>query len=479
MQFWRTYNNKVYNTGEVNKLGFSINDPSYIPPEYLEQQNFVILRTCFGVGDWGIISAFPRKLKQIYPDCKVTLPSPKLLKEMFGSLEKNWSSWDDPFQVVHTVFDNNPYVDEFVDSFEGDVFNDHYRIYDETDNDPLLQQMMRFWGIDDRHFDDIEPELYWTDAEKKLGDTIIKEHCDGEFGTLLLSNRYEGTDNELIQRKLDEYDLPMFYWTSEMDSGLVFKKALDMRHIDIRIQLYIKSKATFNVGNQCGVNDTIANYAPTYTIPKNPGRLKENYVRSQIYIKIGNSVEQILTMIPDKWESKTTTSKKWKLGLYNFIKTHNIKSVLEIGTSSGYTTYFVAHFVDKVTTLEIDIGRVNKSKQLCEKHNNIDFVCGSAYDDWNFDYHDLVIIDCIHEYEYIKSDIENAIKLGTKYIAFDDYGLFPEIKTAISEFIQAGKLDLVEKIGYPAGVKFHMSKSTNTTLDKVLADSEGVICRVV
>ena len=53
MQFWRTYNNKVYPLGDVTQLGFTTSDPSYIPNEYLESQNFVILRTCFGVGDWG------------------------------------------------------------------------------------------------------------------------------------------------------------------------------------------------------------------------------------------------------------------------------------------------------------------------------------------------------------------------------------------------------------------------------------------
>ena len=56
----------------------------------------------------------------------------------------------------------------------------------------------------------------------------------------------------------------MFYWTSEQDSGFKFKKALDLRNINPRIQLYIKSVAKFNVGNQSGMNDTIANYAPTY-----------------------------------------------------------------------------------------------------------------------------------------------------------------------------------------------------------------------
>tara|TARA_B110000211_G_scaffold234875_1_gene307001 strand:+ start:81 stop:923 length:843 start_codon:yes stop_codon:yes gene_type:complete len=280
MIFWRTYNNNIYPTQEVDKLGFSIDDPSYIPDEYLKQENFVVLRTCHGLGDWGIISAFPRKLKEKYPNCKVWIPSPKLLKEMFGELAQNWASWEDPFQVVHTIFNNNPYIDGFIDSFEEDAFNDHYRIYSEETKIPLIEQMLKFWQFD--NFEDIEPELYWTNEEKELAKRIIKDHCKNEFGTLLISNRYVGEKNELIQQKLDEYDLPMFYWTSTPNTNFRFKKALDLRHIDIRIQLYIKTLAKFNVGNQTGINDTIANYSPTYTVPR--GDVGSNYIKSEIYL---------------------------------------------------------------------------------------------------------------------------------------------------------------------------------------------------
>ena len=279
MEFWRTENNRVTSVGNVNRLGFSVDDASYIPDEYLEAKNFVILRTCFGVGDWGIISAFPRKLKEKYPDCKVWVPSSKLLREMFGHLEQNWSAWDDPFKVVHTIFDNNQYVDGFVDSFEGEVFNDHYRITDGTDV-PLMEEILRFWQFDT--FDDIEPEIYFSKEEIELGDQIIKEHCDGEFGTLLISNRYDGDGVERIQQTIDEYNLPMFYWTTKNDFGLQYKKCLDLRHVNTRIQLYIKSKAKFNAGNQTGVNDTIANYAPTYTVAR--PNLGSNLIRSEHYI---------------------------------------------------------------------------------------------------------------------------------------------------------------------------------------------------
>ena len=159
------------------------------------------------------------------------------------------------------------------------MFNDHYRITDGSDT-PLLEEILRFWQFD--NFDNIEPELYFSDEERKLGDDIVIEHSNGVYGTLLISNRYNGEGRELIQQKLDEYNLPMFYWTSEVDSGFNFIKALDMRHIDTRIQLYIKSEAHFNVGNQTGMNDTVAKYTPTYTIPR--GKLGSNIVKSEIYI---------------------------------------------------------------------------------------------------------------------------------------------------------------------------------------------------
>ena len=291
MIYWRTYNNKIYPLHEVKsgEMGFPLKDPSYIPNEYLDKKNFIILRTCFGMGDWGIISAFPRKLKEKYPDCKVWIPSPKLLKEMFGQFQNMWSSWNDPFQVVHDIFDNNPYIDGFIDSFEGDVFNDHYRIYEYKEETPLLEQILRFWQFD--NFDNIEPEIYWSKSEKELANQIIEKYCGTkEFGTLLISNNFKGEGLNKIQNKINEYDIPMFYWLADPSINLNFKKILDLRHIDIRIQMYIKSIAKFNVGNQSGVNDTISNYAPTYTVPRisssenNNCPLGTDIIKSQYYI---------------------------------------------------------------------------------------------------------------------------------------------------------------------------------------------------
>ena len=78
MIFYRILDNKLHPVYETDIIGFNATDASYIPDEYLEQQEFVVMRTAHGIGDWGIISAMPRLLKQKYPNCKVYIPSTKL-----------------------------------------------------------------------------------------------------------------------------------------------------------------------------------------------------------------------------------------------------------------------------------------------------------------------------------------------------------------------------------------------------------------
>ena len=98
MIFYRLLDDKLYHIHETNQIGFSSSDPSYIPDDYLENQEFVVFRTAHGIGDWGIISAMPRLLKQKYPSCKVYIPSEKLLEKVFGKTHKN----------AYITFYNNP-----------------------------------------------------------------------------------------------------------------------------------------------------------------------------------------------------------------------------------------------------------------------------------------------------------------------------------------------------------------------------------
>ncbi len=287
MIFWRILDNKLYPINETDELGFEESEGLRIPDEYLDKQEFMVMRTAHGIGDWGIISAMPRLLKEKYPNCKVIVPTKKLITKLFGKSHNN----------CDVVFKNNPYVDEFVDEIDGEVFHDHYRIYDKTKkNNPLLKQMLKFWQFTDGEMDDYQPEVYWSDEEKEFGDKIIENHVDGDFGYLLITNRFgtqygkhhqESYDKDLkvITKLLKTNSLPYFYWTEKPIEQTEFNfinKVLDTKHIDLRIQLYIKSRAKVNICNQCGTNHLIMRYSKSYESVRQP-KLGMNYVEGINY----------------------------------------------------------------------------------------------------------------------------------------------------------------------------------------------------
>ena len=289
MIFWRILDNVLYPVKETNELCFEESEGLRIPDEYLQQRSFTILRTAWGIGDWGIISAMPRLLKEKYPDCKIYIPSSLLVKKIFG-VDTN---------LMYDIFNNNPYVDDFKDSIEGEIFHDHYRIYNKDNkNIPLVEQILKFWQFNEKEYEDSQPELYWSKEEQELGDKIIKKYIgDKEFGCLLVSNRF-GTqfgkydkssyinDNEKIIKLLNNNKLPYFYWVykplNQFDFNFI-DSVLDMRNINLRLQLYIKSKAKINIGNQCGTNHCIARYSRVYEIQRQ-SVLGHNFVKGENYI---------------------------------------------------------------------------------------------------------------------------------------------------------------------------------------------------
>ena len=105
--FFRISDNKITIAGDIPRLGFSKNDPAYIPDEYLKQQEFMVMRTCHGIGDWCIMSAMPRLLKEKYPNCKVYVPSDTMLKKVFGQMLSNWGYGTfDCSQMPYHIFNN-------------------------------------------------------------------------------------------------------------------------------------------------------------------------------------------------------------------------------------------------------------------------------------------------------------------------------------------------------------------------------------
>lgn len=288
MIFWRIIDNKLHAINDTDNLGFEESEGLRIPDEYLKQKKFMVLRASDGIGDWGIISAIPRLLKEKYSDCQVLVPSKNYLKNLFGKDHDN----------VHVIFNNNPYVDKFVDEVSGEVFHDHYRIYDKNNTDiPLAKQILKFWQFSDKEMSDCQPEMYWSEEEKEFGDKIINHYVDGDFGFLLVSKRF-GTqfgkhhqesydkDTKVMTEVLKDNPLPYFYWTHKPLRETEFSfinSALDMRNINLRIQLYIKSKAKINLANQCGVNHSIVRYSECYESQRQ-FPISHNYISGVNYI---------------------------------------------------------------------------------------------------------------------------------------------------------------------------------------------------
>lgn len=292
--FWRINSNELTPLFHTDYLGFSKEDPSYIPDEYLDSRNFILFRTCHSVGDWGILSAFPRLLKEKYPDCKVYLPSAKLLQHMFRAFG-NWNHWNNPFENVEVVFNNNPYVDGYVDEITDEVFHDHYRIYDTSNPEiPLIQQMLKFWQFTDKEMERYYPEVYFSPQEIEDGDKLIERYTGGSaFGTLLLTNTvmdyYPDSTNQLLLEAIEPYSgIPFFYYGSKPIQQTLFSSidTIDLKplNLDIRTQLYIKSKAVTNIGYQSGVNDTISGLAPVICTPST-GTLGADYLGCIKYLR--------------------------------------------------------------------------------------------------------------------------------------------------------------------------------------------------
>jgi hypothetical protein len=293
---YRILDNKIYPQQDVELVGFSKNQDY---PVLENPEKVLIFRTALGVGDWVMLERLPAAIKKYYPKCEVYLPSPKMIAETFGPLMYQWASWGDVSKTVELVFKNNPYVDGYVDTWEGEVYSDHWRIFDETNwKTPLVRQMARFYNIDDDKELDYTPMIYFSEDDIRTGITNINElsgqHTDYNF--IHISNRNTGDDNKILldyikKNKLDE--LPFLYYYKGDIQETIFKELRLLNNIenikDIRSQFFIKSKAKNCIGNQTGAMDVVCGLTKVHALHHSETLYETfrvgNYLPPQSYIK--------------------------------------------------------------------------------------------------------------------------------------------------------------------------------------------------
>lgn len=184
--------------------------------------------------------------------------------------------------------------------------------------------------------------------------------------------------------------------------------------------------------------------------------------------------------IPDKSKWKTTTSKIFKLGILQYLTDTSKMSWIELGAAQGHTTHVLAHVANSILSVEIQEENCDKIRKL--GHQNVEAVSLDLYSDHFHNFmssskFDAAIIDAVHKYQNVISDIENCKLAGVKIFVFDDYGGFEEVRSAVNSFI----LDLKSKninhrvnfIGAPPGTYF-----PNTSF-KHLKHWEGVIVELL
>lgn len=185
------------------------------------------------------------------------------------------------------------------------------------------------------------------------------------------------------------------------------------------------------------------------------------------------NLEEILKTVPDKFSDITTTSKKFKSDVFDFFNKPEFsdKTCLEIGCKNGYTTIVLTYLFKLVYGINYDT--VESPQRFLESNGRTNFQL-FAQDVYKLGLPvksaDVIFIDAVHTYKAVLMDIENSMNLKSenkKYFIFDDIGLYPEVRGAVYECVDAGLLKIEKKIGYgPFDGDFV----------RLLNDHEGMIC---
>jgi len=159
-------------------------------------------------------------------------------------------------------------------------------------------------------------------------------------------------------------------------------------------------------------------------------------------------LKELLDLVKDKPDYKTTTTSALKLQLYSYIVKNGYRNILELGCDTGNTTVFLAEAArvtkGMVFAVDVDSVRISKAKELLEKAGLADYVRFMELDLYDertaplvncADGMEFVFIDVNHEHRYVKMDIERCYRNGASPdIVLHDYGLIGAgVKSAITE----------------------------------------------
>ena len=214
-----------------------------------------------------------------------------------------------------------------------------------------------------------------------------------------------------------------------------------------------------------------------------------------------NIQQKVLEESVCKTQNLITTSLSFKEDLINYFQNYDKKNIVEVGCAYGYSTMVLSTLFKNVFTINDNFPaqqgdntifiekKVNNNEYYDEVEvdiksdtghdfSNITYIRQDSYGErgWADIIQDIDVsfVDCVHTYSSVGSDIENSLNLGVKTIIFDDYGLFPDVKKCVDDYIEYGALKVEKYIGLEKGV-YNFQKGQQ----REFLDYEGVICSVV
>lgn len=182
------------------------------------------------------------------------------------------------------------------------------------------------------------------------------------------------------------------------------------------------------------------------------------------------NIDEILKNIPDKFQHSTTTSHKFKRELFEFFNKEEFKNkeCVEWGSNLGYTTRILSYLFKCVSGFNKN--EVDKAELFNSDRPNVKYYAQDIYNtQLPINKGDIFLVDAEHTYHAVIEDTTRSLQFestGKKYFIYDDYGAYPEIKSALDDLVKYDKIEIIKKIGY----------SPEENFTRPLFDYEGIIC---
>lgn len=130
-----------------------------------------------------------------------------------------------------------------------------------------------------------------------------------------------------------------------------------------------------------------------------------------------------LPVEPDSPEYGTTTHIKDHISLVEIVKDNRIKTILEIGTSRGYTAYLLSCYIGVDFVASIDTWKDDRCGDYLRKNPaNVAIRASSLAYDFFGNHPDMVFIDGRHDLISVAMDTRMAFAMNPKVIVWHDYG---------------------------------------------------------